>query len=414
MQHVPASTRVKVEPGIWKRQLADGTTTYEITYRDSDGKQRRKATGPRLADARTALATVKAKMGSGQRVAPAPRSLTVAKAAEHWLETIDVRPATRAAYRTSLEMHVLPAFGRCRLDAVDVAAIVKWIRHAKTLAYRVERDQRAHPGARTRPRQPYRAATLNRALEALSRVYGHAIRFLGYGGQNPVRALLPGERPSDEAVLPVILSPAELRRVVEQAREPYALALDLLAGNGARISEVLGLVWGDVDLKAGTLAFRYGLNRAGQRVALKTRKSLAHHRPAGRARAAPAAGQAGRGRLVRRRARVRRCQRRHAAEAPLDRPRPGGRVQGRGGARGAPARPAPQPRLAVALRGRPAAIRVGPARALVRGDDGDDLQPRNPRRGRPPAGAFAPRCHLRSRGLSWRRGSSVAATGEPW
>ena len=273
MQHVPASTRVKVEPGIWKRQLADGTTTYEITYRDSDGKQRRKATGPRLADARTALATVKAKMGSGQRVAPAPRSLTVAKAAEHWLETIDVRPATRAAYRTSLEMHVLPAFGRCRLDAVDVAAIVKWIRHAKTLAYRVERDQRAHPGARTRPRQPYRAATLNRALEALSRVYGHAIRFLGYGGQNPVRALLPGERPSDEAVLPVILSPAELRRVVEQAREPYALALDLLAGNGARISEVLGLVWGDVDLKAGTLAFRYGLNRAGQRVALKTRKS---------------------------------------------------------------------------------------------------------------------------------------------
>ncbi len=273
MSKHPASARVKVEPGIWKRQLADGTTVYEITYRDSDGRQRRQVVGPKLGEARTALHTAKAEMGSGQRVAPAPRSLTVAKAAEHWLDTIDVRPATRAAYRTSLEAHILPAFGRRRLDAVEVAAVVKWIGHAKTLAYRVECDQRAHPGARVRPSEPYRAATLNRALEALSRVYGHAIRFLGYGGQNPVRALLPGERPSDEAVLPTILSPAELRRVVEQAREPYALALDLLAGSGARISEGLGVAWGDVDLKAGTISFRSGLNRAGQRVALKTRKS---------------------------------------------------------------------------------------------------------------------------------------------
>ena len=32
--------RVKVAPGIWKRTGADGRERFEITYRDSDGKQR--------------------------------------------------------------------------------------------------------------------------------------------------------------------------------------------------------------------------------------------------------------------------------------------------------------------------------------------------------------------------------------
>src|SRR4051794_36896334 len=43
--------RVRVRPGIWKRTNLDGSTVYEITYRDSDGRQRRQVAGQRLKDA---------------------------------------------------------------------------------------------------------------------------------------------------------------------------------------------------------------------------------------------------------------------------------------------------------------------------------------------------------------------------
>ncbi len=34
-------TREKVKPGIWRRRNAKGKPVYEITFRDSDGAQRR-------------------------------------------------------------------------------------------------------------------------------------------------------------------------------------------------------------------------------------------------------------------------------------------------------------------------------------------------------------------------------------
>ncbi len=36
--------REKVAEGIWRRRLANGAVRYEITYRDSDGKQLRTTT----------------------------------------------------------------------------------------------------------------------------------------------------------------------------------------------------------------------------------------------------------------------------------------------------------------------------------------------------------------------------------
>jgi hypothetical protein len=65
--------RTKVAPGIWKRKGADGKDRYEITFRDSDGRQRRQVVDGGKKAAETALADVKSRMGKGERVAPQPR-----------------------------------------------------------------------------------------------------------------------------------------------------------------------------------------------------------------------------------------------------------------------------------------------------------------------------------------------------
>src|SRR5881397_60185 len=110
--------------GVWKRTTASGAVVFEIAFRDSDGRQRRESAGPRLRDAEARLAQRKGDMSRGERVAPRP-TLTVAGAAEQWFaSTGHLRDTTRAAYRASLDAHLLPAFGRARLDAVtadDVA-----------------------------------------------------------------------------------------------------------------------------------------------------------------------------------------------------------------------------------------------------------------------------------------------------
>lgn len=203
-QHATAAaSRERVRSGVYRRRNADGSTTYEITYRDSDGRQRRETVGPKLREAEARLAQVKADMSRGVRVAPR-RNLTVAEAAEVWMDTTGhLRTSTVAAYRSALDHHVLPAFGRRRLDALTPDDVARWAQRATTLAYRLERDRAARPdpasGAeRARPGTPYRARTINLALTTLHRVYAHAIRRQGFAGTSPVVALERAERPSDE------------------------------------------------------------------------------------------------------------------------------------------------------------------------------------------------------------------------
>ena len=57
--------RVKVRPGVYARTNGDGTTVYEISFRDSDGRQRRETVGPRMKAAEARLAQIKADMSRG-------------------------------------------------------------------------------------------------------------------------------------------------------------------------------------------------------------------------------------------------------------------------------------------------------------------------------------------------------------
>lgn len=267
--------RERVKPGIYKRFDSDGSTKYEIMYRDSDGRKRRETVGTRLRHAEARLVQAKADMSRGVRVA-ASRDLTVAVAAERWLEASShLRATTLAAYEASLKTHVLPAFGARRLESVSADDVARWAQRMRTVKYRVEADRRAYPGTaeENRPTIPLRAATIGLALKTLHRIFAHAIRRQGFAGTSPVAALERSERPADDAKERIILTPSELAEVVELATPAYRPALAFLAGTGCRLGEGLGLTWGDLDLEEGTARIAAQLDRDGRRVPLKTRNA---------------------------------------------------------------------------------------------------------------------------------------------
>src|SRR5581483_11550078 len=95
------------------------------------------------------------------------------------------------------------------------------------------------------------ASTQNQALCALVFVYR---RVLGIDLPE-LEGLERARRPSH---LPVVLSPAEVRAVLDELRPPLRLAGELLYGSGLRLNECLALRVEDVDLERRQLMVRRG------------------------------------------------------------------------------------------------------------------------------------------------------------
>ena len=266
-----AVERIRVAPGVWKRRGADGQDRYEITYRDSNGRQRRQVVDGGRRAAETALADVKSRMGKGERVVPSPR-LTFAEAADRYLTAqTALRPATILAYATALNTHLLPAWGHKRLDHIDVDEVARLVERMQTAEYRAEVDRRLERPASGK--DGYAPWAIRAALVPAGRVFDFATRRVGWAGINPVRQLDRSERPRLRDKERRILSRDELERLIAAAESPYRELIATAGFLGTRLGETAGLTWGDVDLDAGTVAVRAQIDRRGQRVELKTARS---------------------------------------------------------------------------------------------------------------------------------------------
>ncbi len=185
MQKQP-TVRQRVAPGIWRRIGADGKPRYEITYRDSEGRQRRQVVQGGKRAAETALADVKSRMGRGEHVAPRHR-LTFAEAAERYMAAqTTLRPATISTYRTALNTHLLPAWGKLRLERIDVDTVARLVERMQTAEYRGDVERRLERPASGKA--GYAAWAIRGALVPAGRSFDFARRRLGWAGSNPPSA----------------------------------------------------------------------------------------------------------------------------------------------------------------------------------------------------------------------------------
>lgn len=173
-------------------------------------------------------------------------------AATLWLDQLDAKvadgrrsPATRDAYRTKLEKHVLPALGEVRLGEISTPLVDRVIQSIKS---RVG------------------APTARSSRSVISGVLGLAARH-GAIVTNPVRDA--DNVPATPRRQPRALNDDERREWFAMlSRDPQAVAADLpdltvfLLATGARIGEILGLLWSEVDIDAGMVAITGQVTRA--------------------------------------------------------------------------------------------------------------------------------------------------------
>lgn len=245
--------RERIERGIYRRP--DGK--LEIGWRDSRGVQRwRRVEKGGITAARAALTQAHAERNRGERVAADPR-LRFDDAATAWWEArvVKLRPATQNAYGAGLAHLRKPEhFGRARLADVTPADVADYI----------TRQEKAG----------LKGWTIKGHMTVLSSVFTYAARHLGLVGANPCTLLDRVERPSSDDEKPKrVLTPVELERLLAAVAPSHRALFTVGAETGARLSEVMGLTWQDVDLDGETVSFTHQLDRHGERVPLKTARS---------------------------------------------------------------------------------------------------------------------------------------------
>jgi len=233
-------TKVKDAPGIYRR-----SSTYVVRWRDRRGRQHQKAAAT-LAEARVLRASKVASVGRGER--QPGRSAPFEDYAREWVETTagrtknGLRDLTRSDYRSTLERCAIPFFGRTPIQEIGPRDLKAFARHLanKELAPNTVRLALA----------PVKAA-LAEAFEdeLITRNPAAGIRI------GEVFARQPHET-EDEQPKTKALSEAELRRLLFALDHEWRPLVELLATTGLRISEALGLRWGDLDLEQRRLRVR--------------------------------------------------------------------------------------------------------------------------------------------------------------
>jgi len=151
---------------------------------------------------------------------------------ESWLsgKVLARRPSTVRNYRRYMNLYILPALGRMRLQAILPV-------HIRQLYLRMQMEGR---GART----------IQLVHVTLHCAFAQAVKE-GLIGHNPLEAV---ERPKVETKRYSIFTEEQARAFIAAAKgHPYEALFFLALTTGMRKGEILGLMWSDVDWEKSTL-----------------------------------------------------------------------------------------------------------------------------------------------------------------
>lgn len=157
--------------------------------------------------------------------------------AQAWLDGLhDIRPTTRASYQSSLDHHLVPAFGDVPVDAITTEQVRAWF---------------ASYGDRTPTARAHAYAVLKAVMAQAEddQLIPRSPARIKAGGRAKVKRD------------PLALTLRELLALADAMPEQHR-ALTLLSGFcGLRFGEAVALRRADVDLEAGVVHVRHGVTR---------------------------------------------------------------------------------------------------------------------------------------------------------
>jgi integrase len=221
----------------WITSRGEAREAFIVDYVDQQG-ERHIRTFDRKGDATAYEATVKVDVRQGVHTAS---KLTVAEAAEAWIKRVEADGAERTTirqYRQHINLHILPQIGRTKLSELTLAGVERF------------RDNLLKNLSRPLARKVFTS------FKSLLKASKH---------QHVAGDVSIKRNPREKRVLEVgrdIPTPNEIKRMIEAAKGGKRHALLLVAAlAGLRASELRGLRWRDIDLRAGELNVRQRADR---------------------------------------------------------------------------------------------------------------------------------------------------------
>lgn len=243
--------RLRVERNIYRRPSG----VLEVGFKDGAGIQRWRTVDGGIMAARALRDELLARRNRGELVSRDSR-LRFGDAADRWLTgpVVDLRESTQAGYRNAVDRHLRPRFGSRKLDAITADDLARMVR-----------EMRDHGKSE---------ATILVVLGVTGRIYKFAARRLGWNGVSPTSLMLTSERPKVSlAKRRPIFTGQQIEQTIAAAAEPYRTMFTVAALTGARMSELCGLTWANVnlaDLDDAELDFGWQVDRKGNRRPTKT------------------------------------------------------------------------------------------------------------------------------------------------
>lgn len=241
----------------WTTPNGEKKTAWLVDYRDSSGARRCKQfVRKRDADAWSTTAAWEVSQGTHT---PDSQSITIADAADQWLARArreGLERGTIKSYDQLVRLHIKPLIGAEKLSRVTKPRV------------EILRDTLVETRSR---------AMAGKVMRALAMIITEAQR-RGLVAQN-VAARVQVRRQKRDRPKPVIPTKAEMRAMIEAAASsPFPMDKPLVLTAifaGLRGSELRGLRWSDVDLKAAMLTVS---QRADEWGVIGPPKSAAGHR----------------------------------------------------------------------------------------------------------------------------------------
>jgi len=135
------------------------------------------------------------------------------------------RISTRTHYRPWIHNHIKPKWGSYMLTEVEPFLVEEWLR-----SLQLSKKSKQH--IRSLMRQAFTWAMKWKLIEV---------------AVNPMRLVSVKAGPNEEPKIKRILTPEEFQFMLPNIPEPFRTMVVVAACLGLRVSEILGLQWGDIN-----------------------------------------------------------------------------------------------------------------------------------------------------------------------
>ena len=236
----------------WTTANGDQKEAWIVDYTDQAG-ERHIQTFSRKKEADDYHATVHVDVKKGTHVAPS-KSLTVAEAAEVWIKRVEADGRERTTvrqYRQHIDLHIKPRLGATKLSQLSEARVGAF------------RDELLAELSRPLARKVL--TSFKSLLKVAKRAHVADDVSIGRDKRSERKIEVGRDIPTT----------GEIKRLVAAAKPGRQRALLLVAAlHGLRASELRGLRWADIDLKAATIHVRQRADRYGKIGMPKTESSM--------------------------------------------------------------------------------------------------------------------------------------------